>query len=456
MLRGIGRPKGQRRLWIATLFLALVGGDRARGLRRQWWHHDDEFDDHRTKANRPKRRKAASRRLPHSPPKNSSNRPATTGSPTAAERPTTASRRLSEINTENVKELKGEWMTKIGANATAAKFSAEGQALEYEGTIYISDGADDVFAIDAGNGRIPLDLRTAPAARPARRSRLLWLGQPRRRDRRRHGLRLAAERRPGRARPGDRQSRMVRPNVVKPGQGFSITSAPLYYNGKVYVGGSGGEYGVRGRLTALDAENRQSTTGTSGPRRRRRKPVATPGRSNGSYKTGGASIWNTPTVNPKTGMLFFSTSNASPWVGRRARRRKPLHRVDRRPRRRNRQIPLPLPGGPPRPLGLRRSEPDRPDDRDDERRRSRSGGRAGEDRLGLRRRSGKLQAGLPDPRGQGPAGSEPEDLADPAGADDGTVQPDRSDAGSGRKSRRSASPPEAEAEDRRHRKCSPR
>src|ERR1700733_15336750 len=59
---------------------------------------------------------------------------------------------LSEINTENVKELKGEWMTKIGQNATAAKFSAEGQAIEYEGTIYISDGADDAFAIDAGNG----------------------------------------------------------------------------------------------------------------------------------------------------------------------------------------------------------------------------------------------------------------------------------------------------------------
>ncbi len=59
---------------------------------------------------------------------------------------------LSEINTENVKELKGEWMTKIGANATAAKFSAEGQALAYNGTIYISDGADDVFAMNAKTG----------------------------------------------------------------------------------------------------------------------------------------------------------------------------------------------------------------------------------------------------------------------------------------------------------------
>ena len=61
---------------------------------------------------------------------------------------------LDEINTENVKELKGEWLTKIGQNATAAKFSAEGQALEYEGTIYIPDGADDIYAIDAGTGKI--------------------------------------------------------------------------------------------------------------------------------------------------------------------------------------------------------------------------------------------------------------------------------------------------------------
>src|SRR6201992_2180060 len=61
---------------------------------------------------------------------------------------------LDEINTENVKELKGDWLAKIGKEATAAKFSAEGQALEYEGTIYASDGADDVFAIDASTGEI--------------------------------------------------------------------------------------------------------------------------------------------------------------------------------------------------------------------------------------------------------------------------------------------------------------
>ena len=36
--------------------------------------------------------------------------------------------------------------------------------------------------------------------------------------------------------------------------GYSITSAPLYYDGIVYSGIAGGEYGTRGRLTALDAK----------------------------------------------------------------------------------------------------------------------------------------------------------------------------------------------------------
>ncbi len=42
--------------------------------------------------------------------------------------------------------------------------------------------------------------------------------------------------------------------------GYGITSAPLYYDGIVYSGITGGEFGVRGRLTALDAK-----TGIAGP-----------------------------------------------------------------------------------------------------------------------------------------------------------------------------------------------
>jgi quinohemoprotein ethanol dehydrogenase len=220
---------------------------------------------------------------------------------------------LDEINTENVKELKGDWMTKIGANATSAKFSAEGQALEYKGTIYISDGADDVFALNASSGKILWTYE--PHLPPDPLGEVVCCGWDNRGVAIGDGMVYVSQLN-GDQVALDQETGKVKWNteVVKPGSGFSITSAPLYYNGKVYVGGSGGEYGVRGRLTALNAETgKEDWRFWTTP-----SPSETGGDTwpdNGSYKTGGASIWNTPTVNPKTGMLFFSTSNASPWVG---------------------------------------------------------------------------------------------------------------------------------------------
>jgi quinohemoprotein ethanol dehydrogenase len=222
---------------------------------------------------------------------------------------------LDEINTENVSQLKGDWMTKIGKNATAAKFSAEGQAIEYEGTIYSSDGADDVFAVDAGTGEILWTYEPHLPADPlgevvccgwdnrgvAIGDGMVFLSQL-------NGDQVALDQQTGKVEWST--------PVVKPGQGFTITSAPLYYNGNLYVGGSGGEYGIRGRLTALDA--------TTGKILWKSFTIPGPGepghdtwpKNNDAWKRGGAGIWNTPTVDPKTETLFFSTSNAAPdWNG---------------------------------------------------------------------------------------------------------------------------------------------
>jgi quinohemoprotein ethanol dehydrogenase len=221
---------------------------------------------------------------------------------------------LDEVNTENVKELKGDWMTKIGQNATAAKFSAEGQAVEYEGTIYISDGADDIFALDASTGE---KLWTyEPHLPPDPLGEVICCGWDNRGvaigdgmvfDSQLNGQQVALDQETGKV--------VWATNIEKAQAGFSITSAPLYYNGMVYVGGSGGEYGIRGRLTALDAKTgkiewRFWTTPGPGEIGHNTWPKGTD-----AWKHGGASIWNTPTVNPETGILYFSTSNASPWVG---------------------------------------------------------------------------------------------------------------------------------------------
>jgi quinohemoprotein ethanol dehydrogenase len=221
---------------------------------------------------------------------------------------------LDEINTENVAELKGDWMTKIGANATAAKFSAEGQALEYEGTIYVPDGADDVFALDASTGKILWTYE--PNLPPDPLGEVICCGWDNRGVAIGDGMVFVSQLN-GNQVALDQKTGKVRwsTNIEKAQAGFSITSAPLYYDGRVYVGGSGGEYGIRGRLTALDAK-----TGKIDWRFWTTPSPSEPGgdtwpKGTDAYKHGGASIWNTPTVNPKTNMLYFSTSNASPWVG---------------------------------------------------------------------------------------------------------------------------------------------
>jgi quinohemoprotein ethanol dehydrogenase len=221
---------------------------------------------------------------------------------------------LDEINTENVKELKGDWMTKIGQNATAAKFSAEGQALEYEGTIYISDGADDVFALDAGTGEILWTYE--PHLPPDPLGEVVCCGWDNRGVALGDGMVFVSQLN-GAQVALDQETGKVKWStpIVEPKKGFTITSAPLYYNGTIYAGGSGGEYGIRGRLTALDAK--------TGKIKWRSYTIPGPGEkgheswpNNDSWKHGGAGIWNTPTLDPKTNTLFFSTSNAAPdWNG---------------------------------------------------------------------------------------------------------------------------------------------
>src|SRR6201992_1290340 len=147
---------------------------------------------------------------------------------------------LDEINTENVSELKGDWLAKIGAKATAAKFSAEGQALEYEGTIYASDGADDVFAMDAGTGEILWTYE--PKLPPDPLGEVVCCGWDNRGVAIGDGMVFISQLN-GDQVALDQETGAVKWStpVVEPGQGFTITSAPLYYDGNLYVGGSGGE-----------------------------------------------------------------------------------------------------------------------------------------------------------------------------------------------------------------------
>src|SRR4030088_2688447 len=59
---------------------------------------------------------------------------------------------LDQINTTNVKNLRGAWMTRLGSGK-GSKYKFEADPIVIDGVMYIPTGNDDIFALDARNGR---------------------------------------------------------------------------------------------------------------------------------------------------------------------------------------------------------------------------------------------------------------------------------------------------------------
>jgi len=98
-------------------------------------------------------------------------------------------------------------------------------------------------------------------------------------------------------------------------KGYYMSLAPLVIDGKVLLGASGGEVGVRGFLAAFDAETGKELWKTY--------TVPAPGEPGSEtwpaggdhYKRGGGSIWVTGTYDPDTNLTFWGTGNGGPWFG---------------------------------------------------------------------------------------------------------------------------------------------
>jgi alcohol dehydrogenase (cytochrome c) len=216
---------------------------------------------------------------------------------------------LDEIDASNVSRLKGVWLTHLRKSAVAAKYSAESQPLEYQGVIYVPTGEDDVFAISAETGEILWEHRanldqTISVVCCGWESRGVALGAGKVYIGQLDGKLVALDQKTGQV--------AWETQVARWQDGYSITSAPLYVNGMVITGLSGGEFGIRGRVTAFDVR--------TGKERWRFYTIPGPGETGGdswpqgtdAYKHGGAPVWQTPSVDPKLGMLYFTTGNAGP------------------------------------------------------------------------------------------------------------------------------------------------
>jgi alcohol dehydrogenase (cytochrome c) len=216
---------------------------------------------------------------------------------------------LTEINTTNVKNLKAEWRTHLNGSGVGPPFSGEAQPIVWDGVVYIPTGADDVFALDVETGKqlwvyeSNLD-RKINTVCCGWTSRGVGLGEGKIFLGRLDGKLMALDQKTG------KEIWSVQAENWQ--EGYTITSAPLYYDGMVITGFAGAEYASRGRVKAYSA-NDGSLLWTF-------YTIPAPGeigsdtwpKDSDAWKYGGGTVWQTPAVDPELGLMYFSTGNAGP------------------------------------------------------------------------------------------------------------------------------------------------
>ena len=216
---------------------------------------------------------------------------------------------LTQINTDNVKQLKAVWRVHLNGSGVGPPFSGTAQPIVHKGVMYMVTGADDVFAIDIASGELKWEYKSGldPSIST------ICCGWTSR------GVALGEDK----IFVGRLDSQLVALDITTGKElwsvqaenwqaGYTITSAPLYFDGMVITGFAGAEYGVRGRIKAFSA--------TDGSPLWTFYTVPGPGQfghdtwpvDSDIWKRGGATIWQTPAVDPDLGLLYFSTGNAGP------------------------------------------------------------------------------------------------------------------------------------------------
>ncbi len=216
---------------------------------------------------------------------------------------------LDQINRETVEGLRGVWRARLNGSGVDAKYSGEAQPIVYEGVVYIITGADDVFAISVDSGELlwSYEANLDPAIDTiccGWTNRGVAIGEGKVFFGQLDGRLVALDQTTGAVEWSTQAERWQ--------EGFSITSAPLYYDGMVITGFAGAEFGVRGRVKSYDADD-GSLVWTF-------FTIPGPGeighdtwpQDNDVYRYGGGTVWQTPAVDPALDLVYFSTGNPGP------------------------------------------------------------------------------------------------------------------------------------------------
>ena len=208
---------------------------------------------------------------------------------------------LKQLDRSNVKNLEMKW---ILPNQVFGAWQST--PLVVDGVMYVTQRPNDVLAVDAKTGRVFWLYRYTPSpdARVCCGSNnrgvailgdALFMGTL-------DGRLVAIDTKTGKAN--------WNVPVGDPKLGYSITMAPLIVKDKVLVGVGGGEYGIRGFVAAFDARTGKEVW--------RFYTVAAPGEPGGetwtgdAWKTGGGSIWLTPSYDPELNLTYWGVGNPGP------------------------------------------------------------------------------------------------------------------------------------------------
>ena len=210
---------------------------------------------------------------------------------------------LSKINTRNVTSLEPVWTMSTGTTE-----GHQAPPIVNDGVMFVTTPFNQVLAIDAATGdllwryrhQMPADIR---------------MGHPTNRGVALYGDLVYTTTSDARVVALDAKTGNVVWNkaVEDYNGGYYMTMAPLAARGRIMVGVSGGERGIRGFVVALDAKTGEQVWKTY--------TIPAPGEPGNdtwpgdSWRTGGAPVWVTGSFDPKLGLTYWGTGNPGPWMG---------------------------------------------------------------------------------------------------------------------------------------------
>jgi len=217
---------------------------------------------------------------------------------------------LDQINRDNVNNLKAVWRARLDGSGAGPEHSGEAQPIIYDGVVYIVTGSNDVFAISVDTGErlwkyeAYLDPAITTSICCGWAARGLALGEGKIFVGQLDGKLVALDQQTGEP--------VWEVQAERWQAGYTITSAPLYYDSMVITGFAGAEYGTRGRVKAYSADDGSLiwtfyTVPEPGQPGSETWPADTD-----AWKNGGGTVWQTPAVDPDLGLLYFYTANAGP------------------------------------------------------------------------------------------------------------------------------------------------